>query len=317
MGVREQSEDLSSPLCRFLNDCLPRRESVVESWARSLRAVPESQPAPASGHSALGWAMELRLDLDLADRPMRWQELSYLPADRYAHLLKAAGFEHTPVGVLPTSDTTDPVLLRWSRAHQPLGTDSAQRAALATCLDLASIRQPMHQWRDSCSVDERRSWFISLVGDHGFGTDSALLDALASCWTAYLAHGRRALAKLGDRVIVAPQLGRGFGVGDLVVGRTLVEVKVVTEPTTDDVDQWLRQLLGYVLLDRHDALSLDTVAVYCPRQKQLLAYPIPELLVNISSGASLQLAALRTSFYHTLHDDLNEYAAWKERERYK
>jgi hypothetical protein len=76
--------------------------------------------------------------------------------------------------------------------------------------------------------------------------------------------------KLGERVIVAPEPAHGFGIADVVIGRTLVDVKLAVEPTADDVVMWLRQLLGYVLLDRHDTFNLDTVAAYCGWSGQLL-----------------------------------------------
>jgi len=100
------------------------------------------------------------------------------------------------------------------------------------------------------TVDERRLLFASRGTDeHSLGGDAELLDALAHCWTAYFDHGRQRLSELGAKVIVAPELAHGYG-----------GWRICVRP---DVAIWLRQLLGYVLLDRHNTFRLDTVAVYC------------------------------------------------------
>jgi hypothetical protein len=314
--IWEQAGYLSSPLARFLDDRLPHRQAVVESWTRALESAQDNPPALRGGHESVGWALEFRLGLDLAHHPARRRELSYLPIERCVELLTAAGFEHTAIGTLPASGTSDPVLLHWSRTHHPVDIDDAQRAALARCLELASFSQPMHRLGNSQTVDARRSLFASTVSEDRHGSDTELLDALACCWAAYLARGRKTLAMLGDRVLVAPELGNGFGVADLVIGRTLVEVKLGTKPTAEAVQKWLRQLLGYVLLDRHNALRLDAVAVYCGWNAGLLTCPLSELLAGAHPGPTLDLTTLRADFHAAFRDHLDEYAAWKESKRY-
>jgi hypothetical protein len=58
-----------------------------------------------------------------------------------------------------------------------------------------------------------------------------------------------------------PELGGGYGVADLVVGRCLVEKKTVFDPAAA-MDNWLNQVLAYVLLDWGDALGVDTISAY-------------------------------------------------------
>ncbi|MGM1058531.1 hypothetical protein [Saccharothrix sp. Mg75] len=245
------------------------------------------------------------------------QELSYLSADRCTALLTAVGFEHAPVGTLPANGTADPVLRHWKRARRPTDSAEDQSAAFLDCLALDSFRQPMHRWGTRRTVDERRSLFASMateVDDSDGNTE--LLDALKHCWTLYLERGRQALQELGEQVVVAPELAGGYGVVDLVIGRTLVDVKLAVEPTDEDVAAWLRQLLGYVLLDRFDTFHLDAIAVYCGWHGELLTWPLPALLSSATSGPAPSLDSLRADFYEVLHDELGSYAAWKERERY-
>ncbi|USX56229.1 hypothetical protein [Lentzea sp. HUAS12] len=79
---------------------------------------------------------------------------------------------------------------------------------------------------------------------------------------------------------------------------------------------WLRQLLGYVLLDRFDTFRFDTVAVYCGWDGQVLTWPLPDLLRSAASGAAPTLEGLRADFQKDMREELDHYAAWKERERY-
>ncbi len=53
-----------------------------------------------------------------------------------------------------------------------------------------------------------------------------------------------------------PELGGGYGVADLVVGRWLIEMKTVFDPAAA-MDNWLNEVLAYVLLDWSDALGVD------------------------------------------------------------
>ncbi|WP_439655941.1 hypothetical protein ACSHWB_26285 [Lentzea sp. HUAS TT2] len=319
MGIQEQAKYSGTLLSRFLDEHLPNRGPVVEAWVEALATTKRNDASVQPiGRDSIGWALELRIGLDLADAPPRLQELSYLPVDRCAALLATAGFEHTPVGVLPGSGTTDPVLRHWVRTRHPIGLDEGQRASLAACLHLDSFRQPMHSWGTKRTVDERRALFATAVmQEEELEGNSGILEALHQCWAVHLDRGRQGLLSLGDRVIVAPEMANGYGVADLVVGRTLVDVKLAVEPSQENVAAWLRQLLGYVLLDRFDTFRFDTVAVYCGWHGQVLSWPLSALLRSAAPGLAPTLENLRGDFHKDLRDELDRYAAWKERERYR
>ena len=80
-----------------------------------------------------------------------------------------------------------------------------------------------------------------------------------------------------------------------MVGRTLVDVKLSRE-SKPPVDQWLRQLLGYLLLDWDDALRVDTLAVYAAWQGRMLTCSVGQLLKVASPGPAASLTALRNEF---------------------
>lgn len=320
MGIADQADNPSSPLSRFLAEHLPRLNTVAEAWLAELATASATGDADfgltREERQTIGHALEWRIGLDLARTPPRLPELSYLPIEQCRTLLTAAGYEHTPVGVLPASGTVDPVLLHWTRTRHVLGVDSAQEAAISTCVDLAGFRQPMYRWTSRKTVDERRMWFAELVDGDSVGKDPRHVDAVLSCWRGYLDRGRRLLFGLGERVLVAPELAAGFGVLDLVIGQTVVDVKLAVAPTAEDVMVWLRQLLGYVLLDRLGVFPVEAVAVYCGRQGQLLTYPLPTLLAAASVARPAELATLRDAFTRTQGDLVDNYTRWRVREQY-
>jgi hypothetical protein len=319
MGVYEQARYSGTPLSRFIRDHLPHTDAVVANWTQQLTAAEGELPAPGL-RDTVGWALELTLDLDLAATPPRQPELSYLPADQYAALLTAAGYRHHPISTLPAGAVTDPLLQHWKRADHPTGLDQARRTVLTTCLDLAALDQPMHHTLTrGWDVERRRSLFAWAFADpdEDAAARPQLLTALEHCWSAYLARGRDQLLQHGDTAVVAPKLAAGYAVIDLVLGRTLIEVKLAVEPTADDVTVWMRQLLGYVLLDRHDTFALDTIAVYCGWSGQLLTYPLPTLLAASGHGGPAALPRLRDDFGKLLAAELDGYTAWRQRERYR
>ena len=281
----------------------------------SHRVITSRTPG-ATSSDVLGLGLELRIGLDLADRPAPWKRrLSYLPPDRCMAVINAAGFQHTRVGTLPPSGTSDPVLLHWARTSQPRTLDDPEQwHALAACLDLASIENVIHKHADDQTVDERRSWFLLITDDDHYNIDDGQVRELGYAWNAYLQAGRAALSPLGALVAVAPEFGGGFGRGDLVLGRTLVDVKTSTTPD-QKLDEWLTQLLGYVLLDRENRLALDTIAIYSGWQPTLLTYPIATLLNNASTSPTPTLAALREEFHAAIRPELDTFAAWRLRQR--
>jgi hypothetical protein len=112
-------------------------------------------------------------------------------------------------------------------------------------------------------------------------------------------RGYDQLAALGGPVTVAPLFVQAWAEGDLVLGGTLVEVKVTKQPLPLR-DAWLNQLLGYLLLDYGDWYGLRQVAVFLGRQARLVAWPLPELLPTLTGDPLVTLAELRSEFHELL-----------------
>src|SRR6218665_2709109 len=66
--------------------------------------------------------------------------------------------------------------------------------------------------------------------------------------------------------------------GDWFVGETLIDCKVYRSLTIPKLRDFLRQLLGYVMLDLDDALGIRRVGVWLPRQRLTPTWSLTRLL---------------------------------------
>jgi hypothetical protein len=306
MPIAHQAERESSSLCRFLGDHLPELGEIEQAWAQQLKSAQGLRSGLVEGWDVVGGALEVRIGLDLAQYPEPRRLLTYLPQDRCSELLEATGFERWSSTAGPDSGTRDPMLWSWRRTDHGRTVDvSAEELALATCLDLMEIDVLAHKY-ENWSVDHRRSCFLSLTDPHSFGRDRALIDALGMVWKAYVDRGREQFRDLGGHVMIAPELVGGFGIADLVVGRTLVEVKL-SGAARPPVDQWLRQLLGYLLLDWDDMLRVESVAVYAAWQGLMLTCSVDQLLEAATKGSGRSLVDLRDSFRLAMRRDVDSF----------
>jgi hypothetical protein len=267
----------------------------------------------------LGLAAEIRIGLDLAPAPGYWDLLSFLSPRECDALLRRAGYSTDGYEHLADTGTTDPLLLEWTRNSHPIALDDNQYKALTACWDMVQMQSLLDPLADH-SAQLRRSFFSHLTSDMGRDNEARIRTdpvarALSHLWQGYVLHGRRQITRLGDRVVLSPRLAAGFGVADLVVGRSLVEIKTVLEPASR-FGQWLNQLLGYILLDWFDTFRLNTVAVYLGWQAMLISAPIVDVIAAASSGQTTPLEVLRAEFRQAIKDDLDITHEVQLRKRY-
>ena len=86
---------------------------------------------------------------------------------------------------------------------------------------------------------------------------------------------------------------------DLIVEGCLVEIKTTIQRRVRD--NWIDQLLGYVLLDYEDQFQINEVAIYLARQQTTLRWPIGLLL---GPATTEKLNALRREFRDLLRTPL-------------
>ena len=82
------------------------------------------------------------------------------------------------------------------------------------------------------------------------------------------------------------------------------------------LEQWLNQLLCYVLLDSADIFCLGTLAVYLGWHALLLSDPIAIALTASSPGPTPSLQDLRAEFRAQIQDDVNVSYDARLRHRY-
>jgi len=279
----------------FLDAEFPCRGEVVAAWERVLPGLPGRPPEESPSHSKdLGVLFEYIVAADLAEAPVDDALLSYLGEEDRVRFLHGLGYAREPCGAWRLRQRCD------------LPLDDGQLGVLQILAGLAAPSR-LHRSKPHRSIEERRGLMLALK-EHGFLDSAAeLLPDLLTLWETHLRIGRSQLAGLGGLRAVAPMFAPGYGVGDLIVGRAVVEVKVHRDPA-EYLQDYLDQLLRYLLLDFDDQFGLDSVAVYLGWQGGLLTADLAE----IAQGAAVDLEAARRRFHTTFREELDFRRRWYE-----
>ena len=100
--------------------------------------------------------------------------------------------------------------------------------------------------------------------------------------------------------VLNPQFVGGNDVGgadaDLIVDRCLVELKASIRPKLDPA--WLRQLIGYLLLDYDDRYRFTHVGIYMVRQGMTFRWTVKDFLYQLTGDEHVSLNTLRQEFQH-------------------
>lgn len=299
----------------MLDELLPRRSEIVDRWRSRLDASSCSSLRMGGDWATAGKAVEIRLGLDVADEPEHWHALSYLAPDRCEQILTVAGYAFPEV-----DSKLDPLLRAWHRHRRPTYdlNDPAHGYALGSCYYAAHLADIGYAARHTLSISERRR-IANIAGEPDLGVTDRLSQVdtqtgLAHLWRHYQDYGRSALLALGDRVLVSVPVGGGYGEADLVVGRTVVDIKVAQ--ATDAVDKWLDQVLAYALLDRLNTLFLTDVAVYAAWQGVLLHANLEEVIEAAAPAPAPTLSEIRDRFAMAMAPDLDDSERNRAAHRY-
>lgn len=87
---------------------------------------------------------------------------------------------------------------------------------------------------------------------------------------------------------------------DLIWDSCLIDIKTSSRSALDL--GWLRQLLGYALLDWEDAYRIDSVGIYLSRHAHLASWPLPFLIERVGLPGGPGFAALRSEFREQFQD---------------
>ncbi len=156
----------------------------------------------------------------------------------------------------------------------------------------------MRTWRTE------ESWYEPLLSAH---TLDDALGAVDPTWAEDVIHttaaALEALTPLAGNtpVVRAPTFAGSVAVGgadaDLILGRTLLEVKTVRSASLAKRD--LQQVVTYSLLDWDDQFGLDEVAMLAARHGVLVRWPLEELVAAASRG-KFTLADVRAQLQSSL-----------------
>ena len=138
------------------------------------------------------------------------------------------------------------------------------------------------------ALPESEADLLALVPDDWVEDAAALGAAFAKQYPSW--HG--ANATLNPTFAGSAHIGGADA--DLIVDGCLWEIKTSKQPQGQG--EWLRQLLGYVLLDYDDERAIERVGLLLPRQNRRVSWPIRKLVADMSGRDDLTLQNLRKSF---------------------
>lgn len=124
--------------------------------------------------------------------------------------------------------------------------------------------------------------------EDGLGLARAIPDAALEDVKALLEAGRPQIDAWSERIAAGTRFEPNPGFsgarllggadGDWMIGETLIDCKVYGGLSVSKLRDFLRQLLGYVMLDFEDALGIREVGVWLPRQQELKTWSLGQLL---------------------------------------
>jgi hypothetical protein len=323
MSLTSHLIDKDSPVLAWINERFPGCAAFLKDARKSLpeASSPIILPLGEISPTTTGMAFDYRMRYYLGATPPRefvaWRGVSrvldrLLQRDDPGHpALWRHAYVHEETGVSfpepPEPDDPDvaesgivrffDVLDEMVRQVSPVGRRLPLAAEVELgrgCFVLAMLEQarrvglyptsPLATLRWDCSVDQ----VLALV-------PVAWTDDLTNMsWAFHDAFRDR----LRRPAILNPTFDGSAAVGgadaDLIWGGCLIDIKATTRPALDL--GWLRQLLGYVVLDWDDEYRIDSAGIYLARHAHLLCWPTGSLLERVGAPGGPGLPELRADF---------------------
>ena len=109
---------------------------------------------------------------------------------------------------------------------------------------------------------------------------------------------------LVGRAVLNPKFALSVAIGgadaDFILDGCLVDIKSTVNPKIDIA--WLRQVLGYTLLDTDDAYGINSVGILLSRQGVMTRWPLEPLLDNLAGPGRTSLKVMRSEIVDLLAD---------------
>ena len=318
MSLTSHLSNRDDPVRTWIDASFPNIGALVADSRKSLRDATTTCAIDGRPPSTTGIAIDYRIRYGFAVTPPR--ELIAYPgaADVLSNLLMELEPDHpalwrtdpgTSVGVqqavdpflagLPPNAVTDFFVRLNSRvpAIAPVGRvigEVEERELAQYCLGLGLFEEV---WRTGMVAPG------SLLNSIGPTTTlDDFLDSFPSDWVSDLAQLAALFVvvfadRLQEPAVLNPVFAQSAAVGgadaDIIVGGTLLEIKTTINPRIDAA--WIRQLLGYLLLDTEGEFAVNSLGLYLARQGRLIAWPLREAL-EVMAGRPIDLAGHRQEF---------------------
>jgi hypothetical protein len=225
MSLTVALADPTSPINAFFDDHLPHHEPFIRPWLKALLRRPHGTSMPASpAPQIIGAAIEFRIGFDLA------QVLPY--ADLAADISLTGGIDaFRSLGYEPSLGSEE--LSTWQKVASDNDRDISndhdeQFAAARLCWPMAYLESIAYELpkTELNTPENLRAFWTHLCPE----PSKEAIGVLLELWRRYLGPARSTLAKFGEPIAMRPHFANRFAVGDLLLGRTLIEVKCEQRP---------------------------------------------------------------------------------------
>ncbi len=174
----------------------------------------------------------------------------------------------------------------WLASHQTVGTrlsEAEEDELNRYCVAMAMM--------DAMSRASEVSWKLNAYRHEllGIADDATLADMRKLSWRFFDEWDRKGM--FDKSFILAPKFNMGGETGDLIVDRCLYDIK--TSKNAKIPLEFLRQLIGYVLLDYSDEYELDSIGLYMSRQGMTCKWDLNDALVALTDHGFKTLPDMR------------------------
>jgi hypothetical protein len=303
LTLTAQLRTVGSPVRKWMDEALPQVPQLAKSLALDLPAGRSPLVALPDGIAAgtVGTAFDYRLRYFFQVTPSQ-----NLMAQRGTNVLVSRA---TDRGADQTRGLADlsAEFLRWTDKAVPLMRPCGrllesddERLLGQICWALALLEQVARAPREALASSPLNSLTDkSTIEDLLRLAPPPAVDDLAALADGFFHTQRDLVVK---PAVLNPKFAGSRDVGgadaDLIVDGTLIDVKVTSSLRMDPA--WVRQILGYALLDYDDEYRILAAGLYLARHFALVSWPIERLLTLAGAQNGQTLAELRTSFRETL-----------------
>ena len=315
MSLTEHLKNGKSPICQFLRTQFPNTRSFLAEARKMVRAAGTIVPDEDVPWGLIGTALDYRIRYyfgitpheelvaykgarrltehvsSLANLPKTEQQdfLDYIESLRSIPL--KSEYQDFFDGLDSLLEQTPPINTRLEIAHE----DALNRHCIVLALMEEAARIGPHPG--------------NLLVKGEFNDAKALLTIVQSQWIDDL---RELSWEFYDKCnpllhfphVLNPTFDGSVDVGgadaDMIVDELLIDIKA-TKRSSIELD-WLRQLLGYVLLDYSDQYGISGIGLYMARQGILVSWSLEEVVRSLCADNTTSIQELRAQFQECVTD---------------